>query len=233
MRAGLLTDSKDVLALTGLAGCEVVPDAAAVSGGSGDAVVEIDWNEHQRRLAAGFVGITDLPLLDRLLTLPYGEPILRRDLSPRDSSAFCAAPAAAVETSETCVRRVLKPVVRVSLVVVRDTTWRVGLRRAAAFEPFAQRVLLLPSRPQRLDHKIWEADCLGVGVWVMDGDQIQQLVAPAPWKQHYVKAAGWRFTERVYTIWRAATATLRPGSCGDVRGRPARQAAAEPDQLPF
>jgi len=42
-------------------------------------------------------------------------------------------------------------------------------------------------------------------VWLRTSTHIEQILAPAPWRQLYVKAAGWRFRERAYDRWLSAT----------------------------
>ena len=179
-------------------GVAFVSGAARVSGGTGDALVELHEAEHQRRLAVGLCAVTDLGLLDRLLALPPGELVRWDDLNPDDGRRFRAAPEGVVECTSPGVRRVLTYPVSVPMVLVRSRSWRRGLQRASAFEPFAQRVLLLEGADRDLYQLTWEADVLGVGVWIHDGRALQEVVAPAPWRQLYVKAAAWRFRERAY-----------------------------------
>lgn len=93
------------------------------------------------------------------------------------------------------------PPATVPLVLVRSSSWRRGLRAASVFEPFAQRVLVLDGPRRNLHMVAWEADVLGVGVWVQTSAGTEEVLAPAPWRQRYVKAAGWRFRERAYDCW--------------------------------
>lgn len=184
-----------------------VPSGARVSGAVADAVVTVDAIEDQRRAGLGLVGVADLGLLDALMCLPVGEAIPVADLGPVASAHLRAAPAGCVEWLDggTRVRRLLVPAATVELVVVRCGRWRSGLLRAAAFEPFATRVVLLERPPRALHDIAWEADGAGVGLWVRHLDtEIVEVVAPAPFVRRYVKPAGWRFAERAYTAWIAA-----------------------------
>lgn len=187
------------------AGVVLVLEAARVSGGTGDALVDVDELEHLRRSATGLRAVTDLGLLDRLLALPHRELVRWNDLSAEDARQLREAPDGVVECSPSGVRRMLTYPVSVPLVLVRSSSWRRGLQRACAFEPFAQRVLILEGTHRDLHRLTWEADVLGVGIWVEDGSQIREVLAPAPWRQLYVKAAGWRFRERAYLSWLNAT----------------------------
>ncbi len=179
-------------------GFMLVPGAARVSGGIGDALVDVDGAEHERRSAVGLRALTDLGLLGRLLALPLGELVRWDDLSPDDARRFTTAPYGTIECSPDGVRRLLCYPVSVPLVLVRSSSWRRGLQRASAFEPFAQRVLILEGNHQDLDSLAWEADVLGVGVWVKDASRLREVVPPAPWQQQFAKGAGWRFRERAY-----------------------------------
>jgi hypothetical protein len=213
----------------GDSGLAVVPGAARAAGGTGDALVEVDLYEHQRRALAGLAAVTDLGLLARLLRLPHGELVLWEDLGAEDQRRVRSAPDGVVNCSSAGVRRVLVQPAAVPLVLVRSRSWRRGLRTASVFEPFAQRVLILESFGRDLGRLIWEADVLGVGVWLQTGSGTQEITPPAPWRQRYIKAAGWRFRERAYQSW--LTATLPEGWCVVPGNRQVQPAGAAPGQL--
>ncbi|MGH3939854.1 MAG: hypothetical protein ACRDTG_14740 [Pseudonocardiaceae bacterium] len=172
-----------------------------MAGGVGDALVEVDEQEHNRRAASSLGAVTSLGLLDCLLGLPLGECVRWNDLSVEDVHRLQMAPLGVIDQSTRGVRRVLVPPATVPLVVVRSSSWRRGLRRANAFEPFAQRVLILNHPRRDLPRLTWEADLLGVGVWIQTETGVEEVLTPAPWRQRYVKAAGWRFRERAYRSW--------------------------------
>jgi hypothetical protein len=186
-------------------GVAFVPGAARAAGGVGDALIEVDEQEHRRRAAVGLGAVTALGLLDRLLALPLGAWVRWADLHPEAVRRLREAPAGVVEQSSEGVRRVLVPAAAVPMVLVRSASWRRGLRTASAFEPFAQRVLVLDNPRQDLVRVAWEADFVGIGVWLQTDSGIEEVVPPAPWWQRYVKAAGWRFRERAYHDWLSAT----------------------------
>lgn len=188
-----------------------VRGAARVAGGVADAVLAVDAVEAARRRGVGLGGVGDLALLDTLMCLPVGCPVATDDLTALSRARLRAAPPGCVEwldDAAVVVRR-LASAVSVELVVVRAATWRAGLLRAAAFEPFATRVILLERPPRALYQAAWEADAAGVGLWIRtaatatDPDDVQQIAAPAPFVRRYVKPAGWRFTERAYATWAA------------------------------
>ncbi|MQA88068.1 MAG: hypothetical protein GEV03_26485 [Streptosporangiales bacterium] len=182
-------------------GVAFVPGAARVAGGTGDALIEVNEEEHRRRAAIGLGAVTALGMLDRLLGLPLGEWVRWDDIHPDVARRFRTAPAGAVDLSSRGVRRMMAPAATVPVVLVRSSSWRCGLRTASAFEPFAQRVLLLGGPRRDLARVAWEADFLGVGVWLQTDSGVEEVLAPAPWRQRYVKAAGWRFKERAYRGW--------------------------------
>lgn len=213
-------------------GEQFVLNAARVAGGRGDALMRVSHGEHERRAAAGIAAVTDLQVLDALLGLPLGMPVRSSDLSDRERVVLRSAPPGVVEASDGSVRRVLEAPVEVGLVVVRSARFREGLVRASAFAPFAQRVLLLPARPKRAADVLWEADAAGIGVWVGEPEDAEQLVAPAPWRRRYVKAAGWRFAEQAYGAWLSATGrSAAPRDSPDRRVREAGAGAGR--QLPL
>jgi len=184
----------------------VVPSGARVSGAIADALVSVDADEHSRRGAWGLGGVEQLGLLDALMCLPTGVPVPVADLGEIGRWHLRGAPAGCVEwLPDGLVRRLLVPVCSVQLVLVRATSWRSALRRAAEFEPFASRVVLLERPARKLADVQWEADAAGVGLWVQQPDgQISELVPPEGFVRRFVKPGGWRFTERAYTAWISA-----------------------------
>lgn len=182
-----------------------VRGAARVSGGRADAVVVVDAAEHTRRTAAGLGAVPDYSTLYALMCLPADAPVPVADLGDVTHRLLGKAPAGCVDWLDTThVQRRYVPAASAPLVVVRSATWRPALRRAAVFEPFATRVVLLTRTPRRVADIAWEADVDGTGLWIAhpDGD-VEEIVAPAPWVEHYVNAAGWRFAEHAYAAWLA------------------------------
>lgn len=93
--------------------------------------------------------------------------------------------------------RRLKPPSTVAAALVRGTTWRPSMRRAAAFAPLTQRIVVLPREPKVTEEL--EAQFVGVGIWQEHGDgTVVEHVAPEVFVPRYVKAAGWRFAENAF-----------------------------------
>jgi hypothetical protein len=183
----------------------VVRKAARVSGAVADAVVQIDLQEHRRRAECGLGGVESLGMLDALMSLPHGAPVPVRDIGEVTLWHLRRCPEGCVQWLDNgrAVRRLLVPVAAVALVVVRAVSWRAGLRRAAAFEPFTQRAVLLARESRNLAGYAWEADAAGTGLWVAHPDNplVKEIVAPGEFELRYVRPARWRFTERAYTAW--------------------------------
>jgi hypothetical protein len=185
-----------------------VPCAARASGVSADAVVTVDRAEHARRTAVGLGAVPDYSTLYALMCLPVDAAVPVADLGDVVRRVLSKAPSGCVDWLDggTRVRRRYVPAATAPLVVVRGATWRPALRRAAAFEPFATRVVLLTRPPRRVDDIAWEADVDGAGLWIAHpGGDVEEIVAPAPWVEHYVKPAGWRFAEHAYAAWLSHT----------------------------
>jgi len=204
----------------------VVPGAARVSGAWADAVVAVEAVEHARRAAAGLGAVPDYSTLYALMCLPADAAVAVADLGDVVRRLLGKAPAGCVEWLDggMRVRRCYVPAATAPLVVVRGATWRPALRRAAAFEPFATRVVLLTRAPRRVADIAWEADVDGTGLWISHpGGDVEEIVAPTPWVEHYVNPAGWRFAEHAYAAWLAHRGTSRTASTGSA---PAPQIAA-------
>lgn len=186
----------------------VLEGAARVSGAVADAVVEVDYQEHRRRAGCGLGGVTQLEVLDALMCLPVGAAVPVADLGAVTLRQLRRAPYGCVCWLDhpQRVRRLLTPVCSVSLVVVRAGSWRAGLRRAAEFEPFARRVVVLNRASEKINNYAWEAAASGTGLWIEHPDgQVEQVVAPADFTPQFVKPARWRFGERAYAAWLKAS----------------------------
>lgn len=201
-----------------------VPGAARASGARGlvgaDAVVTVDVAEHARRAAMGLGAVPDYSTLYALMCLPIDAAVPVADLGGVVRRLLSEAPPGCVEWlgGATRVRRCYVPAATVGLVVVRGATWRPALRRAAAFEPFAARVVLLPRPPRRVADIAWEADVDGTGLWITrpgsgsrDAGEIEEIVAPEPYVSRHLKPAKWRFAEHAYAAWLTHTAGAAAG----------------------
>lgn len=190
------------------ASATLVTGAARAAGVVADAVVVVDPREHERRAANGLGAVTSLEVLDALMCLPLGVAVTARDLGQRARSSLVAAPRGMVEWAPdlSWVRRLGVPAAEVALVVVSASRWAAGLRRAAAFGPFAPRVVVLDRLPREWPAPALDAVAAGVGVWVRDEGDTVEMVAPAAYRPRVAKAAKWRFAERAYETWIRSTA---------------------------
>jgi hypothetical protein len=215
-----------------------VPGAVRAHGGRGlvtaDAVVAVDEAEHARRAMAGLGAVADVDLMQVLMCLPLHAPVPVADLADVTRRLLSKAPPGCLDWLDdgTRVRRRFVPAASVPLVVVRGASWRPALRRAAAFEPFAARVVLLTRRPRRVADIAWEADVDGAGLWIAHPDgEVEEIVAPQPYVSRYVKPVKWWFAETAYAAWLTHTgATATPDA--DPLGS-ADRPAGPGDQLAF
>jgi hypothetical protein len=196
------------LALPAVGVHSVIEGAARVSGAVADAVLEVDRREHDRRVECGLGGVEEIGILDALMCMPTGAALPLEDFRPVALRHLRRAPYGCLVWSEdgSEVRRLLNPVCSVSLVVVRAAGWRSGLWRAAAFEPFARRVVVLDRPSKKVREYAWEADASGTGLWIEHSDNlVEQIVPPGDFVLRYVKPARWRFRERAYAAWLTST----------------------------
>jgi hypothetical protein len=182
----------------------VVPHGAKTYSAKAHAAVRIDIVEHDRRAAVG-LGALNRSVINAMFSLPLGHLVRWDDLAPNLGKLLNAAPTGIVECSSYGVRRLCQPPVTVDLAVVTGRPWTAGLSAASSFAGYCRRVLLLDQRRRIPRDKLWEADYYGIGVWTDDGDGIEELVTPAPWRQLYSNPAGWWFRERAYDAWLGAT----------------------------
>jgi len=206
-----------------------VEGGACLSGERADAVIDLDPAEHRRRQQAGLGALTDLTLLKVCMGLPLHAAVRLIDLPQLDQALISRAPAGVFEMHRGLVSRRITSVVAVPAVTLTGNDWVSLLGRAAAFSGVSQRIVVMAAAPAKLSERLWEAQLEGVGVWLRDGDDLVELLAPEVFVPRLVKPARWRFLERAYSAW------LREGgrsaSRGAVGGRQVRPASAVSDQL--
>ncbi|MGH3659561.1 MAG: hypothetical protein ACRDUA_23175, partial [Micromonosporaceae bacterium] len=76
-------------------------------------------------------------------------------------------------------------------------------RSVSRYVGYCQRIVMLPKPPRGLPRISWQADLIGVGVWIRppDSDDITEIVPPAVFEQQVVKPVRWRFIENAYRTW--------------------------------
>lgn len=88
--------------------------------------------------------------------------------------------------------------VRVHATAVRARTWRDELRRAGRFAGVTSAAVVLPDTSRIADSRLWEAEVLGVGVWLAGPGGLTEMIPASPGRPIQIGAALWRFEERAY-----------------------------------
>ena len=212
----------------------VVLGGARVSGVRGDAVLSVEAAEHYRRRRLGLGALADLALLNVLMDLPLGLPVPSTDLPASAREVLASAPPGVIVDDGEWVTRLAEPAVVVHAAVVAGVGWRRLIRTGSVFTGVCQSVVVLERRPPQLRTRLWEAELLGVGVWLRDGAGLCEVLPPQVFHLRYVKPARWRFLENAYASHLAAggevTARRRPGRWSGASGRRSHTAVAEPGQ---
>jgi hypothetical protein len=171
------------------------PQPVRLRGTAVRAVVRVERDEHLRRRAAGVGAVADRDLLEVLAALePWAEHPLAQ-LAPRARRLLRAAPAGWVAVHDGRVVRVATAPARVDLVVVGDSQWRRGLKRAQRFGPYCSRTLFLSRLPRDPTELLLEAAYYGVGV---STSADASVAPPAPFTPLRSTAASWAFAESAY-----------------------------------
>jgi hypothetical protein len=197
-----------------------VTGGARLSGERADALVQLNWAEHERRLTSGLGALTDLTLLRLCMDLPLDAAVRWRDLPHEAAAVLRRARHGVVECTDEAVTR------RVSGV---GTGWTALLNRAAAFAGVAQRVIVLKRVPRDLSQRLWEAQVQGVGVWIDDGGPVVEVLPPEVFVPRLIKPARWRFQENAYASWLRSTG--QTALTGAPRGHQAPPAVAASGRL--
>jgi hypothetical protein len=185
----------------GFAG-EIVPGVRFATS-SCAAIVHADPEETARRAAVGLGPLTDYRLVDALAQLPLNCPVAWDDLDPVVSAVLDCAPPGVVHADTTHVRRLWRPALSVTGVLVASTDWRAGFEQVGIFAPDAARGLVLIGHPRHPDQLLHEAQRFGIGVVVasLQDAEAQLLSAPRADRPLRPSPRHWRFLEAVFAAW--------------------------------
>jgi hypothetical protein len=182
----------------------MLPDSALVesctvrfAGTSVNALFEIDVQEHERRVAAGAGPVVERDLLETFAELPLLEHIEWTSIDPMKQALLDTAPPGALATAANTVARLWRPALRLHAVTRTARHWRQDLEAVSLFAPDAPRYLIVGRRPAADHPMVAEANWLGVGIVLHDGD----LVLPAERLPASRTPRHWRLLESVYEAW--------------------------------
>ena len=209
---------------------EVVTDGARLGGVRADAVVGLNAAEHERRQLAGLGALTELALLKGCMNLPLNVSVRSADLAEQDQAVLSRAPQSVVDVAGGFMTRRIRSVMAVHAVMLTGTRWTALLARASAFCGVAQRVVVLTSGPSDLSQRLWEAQLQGIGIWIDNGSDVVELLAPEVFVPRLIKPARWRFQENAYSCWLKAAGLWKWS--GAAAGRPVPPAAEASSPLP-
>jgi hypothetical protein len=174
----------------------------------------LDVTEDARRRAAGIRSITDLAILDALLTLPEGMEVPLASIGGREQRILGRLPRLGVLTQHegrvTRLARAPLQVARAEVAVRRS--WSAAFRQVREFSQYAERVLLCPSPPDA--DALLEASYSGVGVAVSSGSGWNWLLEPAKFVVQEHSPARWCFAESIYELHLSSSHLQRPTSGG-------------------
>jgi hypothetical protein len=214
MAAVNLTDAAALLGFDGqvVAGVRFVGVRVA-------AVVQPDHQEITRRAAAGLGildAVEDYDLVDALAGLPAQHPVPWAEVDLAARIELDCAPPGVVHATSTHVRRLWRPAVQVTGVLVVARDWQVGIYQAGAIPAEVPRALALLRHPRHRPGRLLQAAGQeGLGVLVDEDGRWRRLLAPAaplpatPATPAPPLAAAqyWRFLDAAHDAYRAAPPT--------------------------
>jgi hypothetical protein len=154
-----------------------------------------DPDELARREGAQFTCLRRLDVVDVLLSLPIGGPVAASSLSAHEQRIVGRLPQRVVERAGRGVVRLACPPLRVDHVVVSAQRFRRGLEAASSFSTYCARSMVLSGRVEPSEMELTEAGYYGVGVYLVQGNRLIELVAPEPLPGWDETPASWVFSE--------------------------------------
>lgn len=212
-----------------------VPGGARAADSRADALVRLDDAELARRARYRLGAVTSsTALLDALLTLPVDMPVRMCDVEPDTAWSLKRAPEGVVDFDgpDWVIRR-LTPPLTVGAAITYGSRWGAALGRVGIFVGYCQAIAVFKKPPKDFGSYAWEATFSGIGVWVGEGSETVEAVAPQLHVCRRWEYSGWLFLEKAFS---AYLDSRRPeGLSSDLEGRQSRTAYAASCQpeLPF
>lgn len=155
-----------------------------------------DEQEHQRRTRHGLGAVQDMGVLDLLMNMPAGLPVVWPAIGSDDRRLLSELPSGVVRCDLIAVTREMVPAVTPLLATVQARDWKRGRDVASLFAVYCSRTVLLPEPPS--DFELLEASLYGIGVTTGNPDEPTVLVPPEPFTDGSPTPAGWAFRESIY-----------------------------------
>ena len=165
------------------------------------AIVQVDTQEHERRHQVRLASVGSAELLEVLARLPHGLAVPWSAIDPIEAAVLDVAPPGVIEASPTHMRRLWRPAVAVTGVLVIDEQAARGLDAASLFAPDARRCLVAHTDRGLSQKLVDEAKELGVGVVRATGQDCEVIAHAPATVPARVSARHWRFLETVYDRW--------------------------------
>ena len=176
-------------------------DIARVFFGGVDILVAVSYDDDEvvRRQHHGFGVVTNRRVLQLLLSIPRGVAVPATFLRGKDLRLLQTMPAGVVDISDSEVRVVVSPTLRLSSVGVVASTWKQGLRLASPYAAYCARyvVLVRGLRASEATLATLEARYYGLGLAEHHDGRLDWLVSPAPFQADRFSAASWLMAERL------------------------------------
>ena len=175
------------------------------------AYADVNLAEHQRRAAAGMAAVIDPGLLDRLLDLPAGVPVI----DPAGWAELAGQPPGILERGSdgVSITRRLESPLSIADVVVQTAAGRElrAVQDASLFAGFTRRWVAADRVP---DAVLLEAKLWGVGILAAGHEVLLPAAKPAALTRD---GWSWLLEEKVYRRWLGGRPGVRPGGRAEVK----------------
>jgi hypothetical protein len=164
------------------------------------AMVDIDQEEHHRRLEQGLSSVEDRYLWEVLANLPYRTPIQWSALDPVQAAVLDVAPKGVVESNGDTLCRLIRPAAWLNGVVVHGHDWKSAVDLASRFSAQCSRAALLDADRASSAATRYASE-LGVGLAFADKFEVHLVASPSPPTRRLAGPRLFRLQEAAYGAW--------------------------------